>query len=378
MANFDLTITISILLTFWSLRVLGLPPSPPHFHLNLDADAGRRWHGAVAMVLAAHPWEYSFGSAFANHNRSLFNHLTDDHWSLMKQAIETNWPELSMELKSISQSFSDAGHLVTYEYLCGWVYFHELAHTELNRGNNIGRECTGIIMQDTNGHIIHGRNMDQSPTSVRNVTLHITFTKGSKIIFDSVDWYWFTSGVMTTVKKGVVSLQENWRFLSQDSKAVFQDIKAGVIPQVFVFRSLNTNDSITNFESAVNFLIDVRLATPEYIVAAGPDAGQGIIITKVAQKTAEKILRLGDPAGQSIFKNWYLVQTNYDWWKEDDPSDSRRTDAIKALNKEEQNIAASENGTMSIMTTPRVLNDHTAYTAIMRSSIGELHAYQWS
>jgi len=377
MGRFDSSIALVFALSFWSVYALSLPPAPPHFHLNLDSPPEKRWQGAVTTVLAAHPWEHGFGPAFASHNRSLFNHLTDDHWVLMRQAIEKHWPELALELKSLSQSFHDAGHAVTYDYLCGWVYFHELDHTELGVGNVMERECTGLIMQDTTGHIIHGRNMDQSPTSVRNVTLQITFSKGGKVIFESVDWYWFTTGVMTTVKKGVVSLQENWRFLSQDSKSVFQDIKAGVVPQVFVFRSLNTNDSITDFESAVDFLINVRMATPEYIVAAGPNAGQGIIIPKVAQKTAEKILRLGDPSGLSIFKSWYLVQTNYDWWKSDPPSDSRRTDAIHALDKMQQDIAACENGTDVIMTTPHVRNTNTAYTAIMKSSIGQLHAYVW-
>lgn len=378
MRIFDPFIILFFIFPFWNVCALNLPPAPPHFHLNLDSPPEQRWKGAVAAVLAAHPWEHGFGPSFANHNRSLFNHLTDADWILMRQAIEKYWPELALELKSISQLFQDAGHFVSYDYLCGWVYFHELDHTELAHTDySMGRECTGIVMQDTTGRIIHGRNMDQSPHSVRNVTLQITFSKGGKVIFESVDWYWFTTGVMTTVKKDVVSLQENWRFLKQNSKSVFQDIKNGVIPQVFVFRNLNTNDSITNFDSAVDFLINVPMATPEYIIAAGPNAGQGVIIPKVAQKTAEKVIRLGDPSASTIFKSWYLVQTNYDWWEKDPPSDSRRTDAIHALNKMQQDVAACENGTDVIMTTPQVLNSGTAYTAIMKASTGQLHAYAW-
>ena len=48
---------------------------------------------------------------------------------------------------------------------------------------------------------------------MRNVTLRVRFTKGNSTVFDGVDWYWFTTGVSRAVRKGVASLQENWRSL---------------------------------------------------------------------------------------------------------------------------------------------------------------------
>ena len=78
---------------------------------------------------------------------------------------------------------------MSFEYLAGWVWFHELAHTDLQDENTtVAQECTGILAQDGDA-LWHGGNMDQSPESVRNITMEFEFTRGkNQLVFRGVDW----------------------------------------------------------------------------------------------------------------------------------------------------------------------------------------------
>lgn len=92
------------------------------------------------------------------------------------------------------------GHYTTFEYLCAWVWFHELDHTELASNASQPRACTALLVRSDRGDVLHARNMDQTPHSVRNITLSLTFTRGAQEQFRAVDWYWFTTGVVTAFK----------------------------------------------------------------------------------------------------------------------------------------------------------------------------------
>jgi hypothetical protein len=43
--------------------------------------------------------------------------------------------------------------------------------------------CTSIVAQHTNGSIMHARNQDYSLPGLVNITMHIEFTKGGKVVF---------------------------------------------------------------------------------------------------------------------------------------------------------------------------------------------------
>jgi len=277
------------------------------------------------------------------------------------------------ELDGISQSFAKAGHIVTFEYLCGWVWYHELAHSDLQRGVATP-ECTGIIGEDANKNIFHARNMDQNPTSVRNITLHVTFVQNSEILFDSVDWYWFTVGVMTAVKKGVSSLQENWRFCTPlDSKLMMSQIVAGITPQMYLFRTILTSiqPAPTAFNDVVTYLSSIPLAAPLYFIVGGVNSGEGVIITRNNSGTMNVVHM---PATISL-SNFSIVQTNYEPWLPDNPLDARRTAAQEFLAGLKQTEAATQLGLFAVLSSPPVLNEDTAYSAIMRAATGELHPF---
>ena len=100
------------------------------------------------------------------------------------------------ELRGICDEFAELHHFVTFEYLAAWVYYHELAHTDLPPvSSRRPRSCTGLVVSgeatsgaSASGTITHVANMDQSPEAVRNVTLRVHIVRGSVVVAEGVDW----------------------------------------------------------------------------------------------------------------------------------------------------------------------------------------------
>ena len=69
------------------------------------------------------------------------------------------------------------------------------------------------------------------------------------------------------------------------------------------------------------------------------------------------------------------LQTNYDQPGPDCASDARRTKAEETMRSLGQDEGSTQLGVFAAVSTPPVLNDGTAYTAVMRAATGELHAF---
>ena len=378
---------VRLLLLTTSYHVALALETPPLFTLNLDLPPRQRWRGALGLVLAAHDFESGFLPTFSQHNSSLFNHLPASAWPVLTTALSTYWPEQAEELKGIADDFAAAGHPeITYDYLVGWAYFHELAHSDALKDSAFySKECTALLARVPGGadgdqaSTLFVGNMDQSPPSVRNVTLRVRFTKGNTTVFDGVDWYWFTTGVSRAVRKGVASLQENWRSLKTlvPLDEMLKRIKAGpsvATPQMYVFREVLLKDPpLPSFEGLVDHLASVPLAAPFYIIAGGP-SGEGAVLAR-NQTASVGTARLGGGGA-----NGFLVQTNYDHWLPDPKTDPRRSSAeamLSQISKEAEDGAAALTtlDLFAVASAYPVHNPHTAFTAVLDPQSGKLHAY---
>jgi len=76
------------------------------------------------------------------------------------------------------------------------------------------------------------------------------------------------------------------------------------------------------------------------------------------------------------YPDWFLVETNYDHWEPAPGQDDRRDVAIGALNALGSGNL-TQDSLRGVMLTPKVLNPHTVYTAVMNPSTGELNATLW-
>lgn len=356
---------------------------PPTFTLDLSLAPEHRWDGSLAMLLSRHPYEFSFGPVFAAHNTSLFSNLLGSHFALISKAVRRHWPETAAELLGIVQQFAAVGHSeVSFEYLAAWLYFHELAHSDIAAGIE-ERECTGILTQSFDGSVLHGSNMDQEPMAARNLTLHIrAVDRHGELIFEGVDWYTLLStGVSRAVRKGLASVQENWRHSQPRPLAdVLSDIEDGAISQMLLFRRFFTTahaaalagTSLT-FDDFVQNVTNSRLAAPFYIVAGGARRGQGVVIARDLTGAVD-ISRLGRPTENSS-SDLFLCQCNTDRWLPDDLADPRRTAAETLLRRLGSWEGTTQLDLFAVMSSYPVHNPHTAYTAMMSAATGEFHAY---
>lgn len=103
---------------------------PPLVVVDLEADVADRWKPAIMAVLNKHAFTDSFLPVFASHNASLFVNITNDQYATLAASLEQHYPAQAAELHGISQAFQELGHTVTFTYLAGWVWFHELAHSD--------------------------------------------------------------------------------------------------------------------------------------------------------------------------------------------------------------------------------------------------------
>ena len=354
--------------------------APPTFTVDLSQPPRLRWKGALASVLHAHTYEHSFGPIFAFHNASLFSKLPPSSWTQMSDSTDKHYPEQAQELRGISDEFAALGHPeVSYQYLVGWAWFHELAHTEiLNATLFDTRECTGLLARDASGRTMHAANMDQSPRQARNATLHVRFVKDPRgpAIFQGVDWYWFTAGVSRAVRAGVGSVQENWRHSIPPLPLakVLEDISAGpaaAVPQMWVFRRALLAEPPMPWAKLSRFFESVPLAAPFYIVAAGP-AGQGAVIARNSTgSVGTTVLSDADAV---------LVQTNYDRWLPDSKTDPRRTRGEQMLESilgsgADRDATATSLDLLAVASAFPIHNPHTAFTAVMDPATGALRAY---
>lgn len=322
------------------------------------------WDTMLDLTLGTHGWENTFGPTFEAHNISLFNHVSPQWFTALATNFSQHFPTHAEELQGLSAAFGRAGHPVSFEYLVGWVYYHELAHSDLQQEEFQPRACTAALVRCADGSVIHGRNMDQSPASIRNITLtmHLSLPQGDELV--AVDWYWVTSGFMTATMRGVASAQENWRFSKPplSSSEMLPQLTGGITPQVFLFRHAFTEERASQ-ATIKQHLVNAKLAAPMYAALSGMG---GTIITKaVATESDPELVELSaDPSKQP----WFVVQTNYDHWLPDPSTDARRTAATLNIQNNGQILVQTPTGMFAVMATPPVLNDETAYTVIMHAS----------
>ena len=355
--------------------------APPAFVMDYAAKPENRWRGALRQATNGRSWDDTWGQIFEFHNKSLYSKLEEKHYDQLAAALDSHFPEQARELKGIVAEFAELfpHKHVSFGYLASWVYFHELAHTELNTLNSrTSRECTGLLAMDANEKVHHVANMDQSPANIRNVTLHVRFVNGTANLFEGVDWYWFTTGTSRMVMQDIASVQENWRHETLRFHEVFTDIISGVTPQIFIFRrafeSASQRLHAFDFEDLLKHMESIRLAAPFYVVMAGPQKRQGAIIARARRNVAGGgVLRFSEMSNKSL-SSWALIQTNYDHWKSDSGEDPRRSVAEATI----ENLG--RNGSMdltlfSVASTFPVHNPTTAYTTVFNIAKGTLRAF---
>ena len=306
--------------------------SPKVYEVNLNNPPETRWtHVQSEYAASIRSFAISYASTISSTDLSVLIDV------LRKGYLN---PELSAELTGLANTVN-----ITYNQAVFLNFMYEW-----------NAYCTSIVVQLTNGTIIHGRNLDyMSSDFLSETTVEVHVWKGQEYLYTSIGFAWYL-GVGTGIGRGF-SVSQNQR--DQGGRdATFIALEKGYPGDLWVLRKSFTN--FNKFELANWYLNNTRVAASTYYIIAGLDTGA--IITRDRDNAANWLGLTKD--------TWFLVQTNTDNWLPD--PDGRRTTAEKALEaigRENMNI---EN-LLKVLQTYPVLNPTTVFTSIMVPSTGYLN-----
>uniref|UniRef100_A0A2K5CFG0 Acid ceramidase n=1 Tax=Aotus nancymaae TaxID=37293 RepID=A0A2K5CFG0_AOTNA len=232
------------------------------------------------------------------------------------------------------------------------------------------------------GHLVHGRNMDfgvflgwniENNTWViteelKPLTVNLDFRRNNKTVFKASSFAGYV-GMLTGFKPGLFSLTLNERFsINGGYLGVLEWIlgKKDAMWIGFITRTVLENS--TSYEEAKNRLIKTKILAPAYFILGGNQSGEGCVITRDRRESLD-VYELDPQQGR-----WYVVQTNYDRWKNPFFLDDRRTPAKMCLNRTTQESISLES-MYDILSTKPVLNKLTVFTTLIDITKGQYETY---
>ncbi|KAM4595023.1 acid ceramidase [Fundulus diaphanus] len=348
------------------------PPNGPTFRgpvswytIDLDLPPSKRWtavitekkNDLVVMIQAIR----DFANAFVPSGRLI--ELVDVALPLMVDTLPSPFNE---EIKGIAAvSGVPLGEVVLFNI------FYEVFTV-----------CTSVIAQDEKGNLLHGRNLDfglflgwdvknkswSISEKLKPLVVNLDFRRNNKTVFKSTNFAGYV-GMLTGIKPNTFTLTMNERFsLDGGYIGILEWIMGQRDGMWMSFLTRSVLEKASSYEEAKIQLAQTKMLAPAYFILGGNQTGQGCIITRSRELSID-VLEIDVKLGR-----WYVLETNYDHWKEPFFLDDRRTPAMKCMNKTTQaNISVKT--LYDVLSTKPVLNKLTTYTTLMRVSEGKLESY---
>ena len=219
-----------------------------------------------------------------------------------------------------------------------------------------GNMCTSIIARQSDGKVIHGRNLDWNiPAELRNFVMTIHFTKGGEELFTSAVLLGYV-GILTGLKPGKFSVSIDERGLGGN---VFQNLEHALLnpkalqPSHLLRKAFEEAES---YDEVLTMLSTYPLVAPVYYIIAGVTSNEGALLSRDYNESLHPLYLDNS--------TWYLLQTNYDHWVQPPVYDDRRSYGLEYMNKIPQaNISLDQIKT--VLGTWPVRNDDTSQTVLM-------------
>uniref|UniRef100_A0A2K6N5R0 Acid ceramidase n=1 Tax=Rhinopithecus bieti TaxID=61621 RepID=A0A2K6N5R0_RHIBE len=232
------------------------------------------------------------------------------------------------------------------------------------------------------GHLIHGRNMDFGvflgwninndtwviTEELKPLTVNLDFQRNNKTVFKASSFAGYV-GMLTGFKPGLFSLTLNERFSVNGGYLGILEWILGKKDAMWIgFLTRTVLENSTSYEEAKNTLTKTKILAPAYFILGGNQSGEGCVITRDRKESLD-VYELDAKQGR-----WYVVQTNYDRWKNPFFLDDRRTPAKMCLNHTTQENISFE--TMyDVLSTKPVLNKLTVFTTLIDVTKDQFETY---
>jgi acid ceramidase len=325
------------------------PPDPntevPTYTVDLDQDPKLRWQKLVTdkkadivKLIGYVKWMMSF----IDHGKLI--PFGEDVFGLLADSLPAPYGD---EMRGISEfSGLPLGDVVLYNV------FYEIFSV-----------CTSIVAESENGTLMHVRNLDfgllmgwdiQNDTwpvaeMLRPIVVNVEYMKGGKLVYKAVHFAGYI-GILSAIKPDVFTLTMNERFGVDGGYIGMLEWLAGYRNESWMgFLTRDTLEKATSYSEAVDMLANTRMLAPAYFILGGTKSGEGCVITRSLEKALD-IWNLDVSSGR-----WYLVETNYDHWKQPLVIDNRRDPAKKCMNETGRSLVSLGN-MFNVLSTKPVLN----------------------
>uniref|UniRef100_A0A674BTQ2 Acid ceramidase n=1 Tax=Salmo trutta TaxID=8032 RepID=A0A674BTQ2_SALTR len=228
--------------------------------------------------------------------------------------------------------------------------------------------CTSLVAEDSNGNWDMKNRSWLITEKLKPLVVNIDFQRRNKTVFKSTNFAGYV-GMLTGIKPHAFTLTMNERFsLDGGYIGIVEWILGNRDGMWMSFLTRSVLENATSYEEAKNLLAQTKLLAPAYFILGGNQTGQGCVITR------SRVLSLDIWEIELKLGRWYVLETNYDHWKEPLFLDNRRTPAMKCMNQTMQaNISLKT--VYDVLSTKPVLNKLTTYTTLMDVNKGKLESY---
>ena len=138
------------------------------------------------------------------------------------------------------------------------------------------KACSGIIVRNDEGKIIHGRNLDFSMWELlANLAARIQYYRGGKLLY-SVDAIVGSVFTLTAHKQGAFSVEINTRYEANFDDDFISVLVKNRIPTCWLLKKVVEEE--TTYQGALQKLKTWPIAAPVYFVISGTKGNEGAII----------------------------------------------------------------------------------------------------
>ena len=185
------------------------------------------------------------------------------------------------------------------------------------------KACTGVVIRNSDGNILHGRNLDfEMWNLISNLVTNVEYYKNGERVF-SVDTVVGSVFALTGIRHGAFAINVDTRKADHFYEDLISLMEDNAYPTVWLLR--RTLEDQTTYSDAIKRLKAEKIGGPVYYVVSGVSGNEGGVIERDTEDV-HAFYELTD-------ETWFLVQTNYDRDQPDPLHDPRRIpaeDRVKA------------------------------------------------
>jgi len=305
--------TLLLMLAYTLSATLPGDEAAPRYTVNLDLPPRDRWNATIQKSNATIQksldilMKQNIVSEGLKYTSSLFRN---------EERLAAWFPgEMKEEAEALAELLGKDVSLIAFIAL---IY-------DTTASKTIDRDaCTGVIVQSSEGGIMHGRTLDYSlKESMTLITSIVDFQKGGETVYSTIHYLGIPAS-NSLQKPGAFTISHNERDQGSIIENWFDEF---VEKRVSTFSAIRqVGEQCSTFDQAVDQLSKVRLSADSYFIVGGVKPSEGAVITRDRNRVY-KTWRMGEYPGSK----WYVLETNYDIDKAPGRTDKRRDVARRWL-----------------------------------------------